>query len=183
VNAGAIPADHWIQDPVMGGGRMIGEGCHFVDLAAAICNSNPATVYAVGTAKPNKTPMLNDNLSVALTFENGAIANIIYTADGSNAMAKEYVEIFGGGRSAVIDDFKELRLHAGDHQTKRTKLVAQDKGQKAMLAAWLEGLRTARPAIPFDNLLATSLATIMAIESLSIGMPLAVKLPVSEPHE
>ncbi|MBL6952959.1 MAG: bi-domain-containing oxidoreductase [Alphaproteobacteria bacterium] len=183
INAGAIPADHWIQDPVMGGGRMIGEGCHFVDLASALCNSEPSSIYAIGSAKPHKSAMLNDNLSVSLTFENGSIANIIYTADGSTAMGKEYVEVFGAGRSAVINDFKELWLHEGDQNTTRKKLGTQDKGQKNMLAAWLVGLKTGEPCISYECLMKTSLATVMAVESLSIGMPMQVNLSVLEQTE
>lgn len=180
VNAGAIPDDHWIQDPAVGGGRMIGEGCHFVDLAAAICGSNPSSVYAIATAKGNKAALLNDNLSVSLTFENGSIANIIYTADGSKAMEKEYIEVFGAGRSAQLHDFKALSLHQGDLKSTHRKLRTQDKGQSAMLAAWLRGLRKAEPCIDYECLMKTSLASIMAIESLLICMPLPVDLSVLE---
>ncbi len=183
VNAGSLPEDHWLQDPDTGGGRMIGEGCHFVDLAAALCGSSPASVYAVATAKSSKSPMLNDNLAIALTFENGAIASIIYTADGSGAMAKEYVEVFGGGRSAIIDDFRELRLFEGDLNTDRTLLSAQDKGQKNMLKAWLSALKEGRPCVDFELLLKTSLATVLAVESLTIAMPLDVDLSLLDVEE
>lgn len=174
VNAGFIPGDHWIQDPQAGGGRMIGEGCHFIDLAAALVGSNVKTVYAVGSAKPEKSAMLNDNLCLALTFDNGSVANITYTADGAKAMAKEYVEVFAGGRSAVIDDFKAVRLFSGDSTSKEVKLGVQDKGQKHMIAAWLEGLQSGTPCVDYDCLMATSLATVLAVESMTVGMPLTV---------
>lgn len=174
VNAGHIPSDHWIQDPEVGGGRMIGEGCHFIDLAAALVNSNVKTVYAVGSHKPEKSALLNDNLCLALTFENGSVANITYTADGSKAMPKEYVEVFGGGRSAQIDDWKEVELFSGDTTAKRHKLGVQDKGQKHMIAAWLDGLQNGKPCVDYDCLMATSMATVMAVESLAIRMPLEV---------
>lgn len=174
VNAGFIPADHWIQDPQAGGGRMIGEGCHFIDLASALVGSNVKTVYAVGSSKVEKSALLNDNLCLALTFDNGSVANITYTADGAKAMAKEYVEVFGGGRSAVIDDFKVVKLYTGDSGISEHKLGVQDKGQKAMIAAWLAGLKSGTPCVAYDCLMATSLATVLAVESMTVGMPLTV---------
>lgn len=178
INAGAIPSNHWIQDPQGGGGRMIGEGCHFIDLAAALAGSNVKTIYAVGTSKAEKSALLNDNLCLSLTFHNGSVANITYTADGSKAMAKEYVEVFGGGRSAQIYDFKEVALFSGDSNAKRNKLGVQDKGQKSMINAWLAGLKAGKPCVDYDCLMATSLATVMAVESLAIGMPMTVDTAV-----
>ena len=174
VNAGSIPADHWIQDPVQGGGRIIGEGCHFIDLASALVGANPSSVHAVGTAKAHVSAMLNDNVIIMLGFANGAIATIIYTADGSKAMHKERVEVFGGGRSAVIDDFREATLYSGDAKVHSSKTATQDKGQKAMLNAWIAGLASGTPCISYDCLMANSLATVMAVESLAIGAPLAI---------
>lgn len=180
INSGFIPAEHWIQDPSVGGGRIIGEGCHFVDLASALARSNPKTVTCIGTAKDNKSALLNDNVSIMLTFENGSIANIIYTADGSKAMQKETVEVFGGGRSAIINDFKEATLYSGDSKTEIKKLMAQDKGQKTMLDAWLIGLKSGEPCVSYECLMANSLATILAVESLALGTTLVVDLATLE---
>jgi len=178
VNAGNIPADHWINDPVIGGGRFIGEGCHFVDLASALCGANPTTVYAVASAKAEKSPLLNDNLSVVLTFGNGSIANILYTADGSKSLPKERVEIFAGGSSAVIDDFKSLTLYHQNSKVTTRKLPAQDKGQKAMIDAWLSGLQSGKACVSYESLISNSVATIMAMESLTIGAPVQVDLGI-----
>lgn len=180
INAGSIPADHWIQDPQVGGGRMIGEGCHFIDLASVLVGSNVKTVYAAGSSKAEKSAMINDNLCLALTFDNGSVANITYTADGSKAMAKEYVEVFGGGRSAQIDDFKGVALFSGDNTVKRSKSGVQDKGQKNMISSWLDGLQSGIPCVEYECLMATSLATIMAVESLALGMPMTVDKAVVE---
>lgn len=180
VNSGSIPNDHWIQDAKVGGGRVIGEGCHFIDLASAIVQSNPKTVNSIGTAKANKSALLNDNVSISLTFENGSIANIIYTADGSKAMQKETVVVFGGGKSAIINDFKETILYSGDSHSETKKLAAQDKGHKAMLNAWLTGLKTGEPCVAYNCLMANSLATIMAVESLALGTSLSVDLSMLE---
>lgn len=178
INSGEIPADHWVQGPVICGGRVIGEGCHFVDLASAIVNSNPKTITSIGTSKPNKSALLNDNVSIIMTFENGSIANIIYTADGSKAMQKEMVEVFGGGKSAVINDFKETVLYSGDAKKEVKKLMAQDKGQKAMLTAWVDGMRSGIPCVDYNCLMSNSLATILAVESLAIGTTLNVDLSI-----
>jgi predicted dehydrogenase/threonine dehydrogenase-like Zn-dependent dehydrogenase len=178
INAGAIPSDHWIQDPATGGGRMIGEGCHFIDLASALVKSNVRTVYTVGSTKPESSGLLNDNLCLTLTFDNGSVANITYTADGSKAMPKEFVEVFGGGRSAKIDDFKSVTLFNGDTNAKVEKLGIQDKGQKTMLNSWLAGLKSGTPCVDYHCLMSTSMATIMTVESLISGVPLTVDLSI-----
>lgn len=175
VNAGKIPSDHWIQDPKIGGGRFIGEGCHFVDLAAHIAGSVPTTVSAVGTLSPAKSALLNDNVIVTLSFASGSVASVAYVADGSKAMPKEQIEVFGGGRSAVLSDFKELRLFSGDTESKVVR-GGQDKGQRAMAVAWSDAVRRGAQCIPIEQLMASSAATILAVESLMIGMPLGVSL-------
>jgi polar amino acid transport system substrate-binding protein len=125
-------------------------------------------------AKPGVPALLNDNVCIGLRFADGSVANITYTADGSKAMAKEYVEVFGGGRSAVIDDFREAVLYQQDTGSRRVRLGAQDKGQKAMLLAWVAGLRSGVPALPVQTAMAVSAATIGAVESMSIGQPVAI---------
>ena len=89
-------------------------------------------------------------------------------------MAKEYIEVFGGGRSAQIKDFKEISLFDGDKNVKNKKLGSQDKGQKLMIDSWLNGIQNGEPCIDYNSLMQTSLAAILSIESLSIGMPLNV---------
>jgi predicted dehydrogenase/threonine dehydrogenase-like Zn-dependent dehydrogenase len=174
VNAGFIPADHWIQDPEAGGGRLIGEACHFVDLASALVAAEPVEVHAFGAMKSGVSPLLNDNVCISLRFADGSVANVTYTADGSKAMAKEYVEVFGGGRSAVIDDFRSAVLYEGDTAVRRVRPSRQDKGQKAMLMAWIEGLRRGVSALPLQTALSVSAATIAAVESMSLGQSVAV---------
>ena len=178
VNAGSMPADHWIQDPQIGGGRLIGEGCHFVDLASALTGCTPKKITCIGSEKPDKSALLNDNVSMLLSFENGSIATITYCADGSKAMEKEYIEVSGGGRCAVIHDFKETVFYNGDSKVKTKKLVAQDKGQRAMLDSWLTGLRQGVPCVSFECLMANSLATILAVESLATGTTLDVDFSI-----
>ena len=176
VNAGDIPSVHWNQNPQIGGGRIIGEGCHFVDLASMLIGSNPKSVYVAGTNKASKSPILNDNVNISLNFSNGGIANITYVADGAKSMQKEYVQVFGGGRSAIIQDFKEILLYQGETQVSRIKLASQDKGQKEMLRLWLEAVETGNPCIQYEDILYTSLATLLAVESLMTGLPATVSL-------
>lgn len=174
VNAGFIPADHWIHDPELGGGRLIGEACHFVDLASALALSDPVEVYSAAVAKANVAPLVNDNVVISLRFANGGVASITYTADGSKAQSKERVEVFGGGRSAVIDDFRSGELFEGDTGCRKLGGGAQDKGQRAMLAGWIDGIRSGRPQTPVATILAVSAATISAVESLTLGMPVVI---------
>jgi polar amino acid transport system substrate-binding protein len=174
VNAGYIPPEHWIQDPQAGGGRLIGEACHFVDLASALVGADPVQVFAVGAAKAGVAALLNDNVCLSLRFADGSVASLVYSADGAKAMAKEQVEMFGGGRSAVIDDFREAVLYDGDSGSRRVRGAAQDKGQGAMLAAWVDGLRSGKPALALGTALAVSAATIGAVESLTHGQAVEI---------
>ena len=174
VNAGFIPADHWIQDPEMGGGRLIGEACHFLDLACALVGADPTEVYAIGTEKAGVAPLLNDNLVITLRFVDGSVASVVYTADGSKAQAKERVEVFGGGRAAVIDDFRSADFYDGDTGVRTKRGGAQDKGQTAMLLGWIAGLRSGKPQTSARTLLAVSAATVGAVESMTIGAPICI---------
>ena len=176
VNAGQIPADHWIQDPDQGGGRLIGEGCHFIDLACALADDRPVSVHAVCTGRPEKAALLNDNVIITIAFAGGSAASVTYVADGSGAMAKERVEVFGGGRSAVMEDFRELVLYAGDGRPRRHRLTAQDKGQGRMLRALVDALKEGRELVPYEALALSSLATVCAVESMMIGEPVGVSL-------
>jgi polar amino acid transport system substrate-binding protein len=175
VNAGAIAREHWIQDPAVGGGRVIGEACHFVDLACALIDAAPRRVHSLGVSKPGVPPLLNDNVCIALAFDDGSAASIVYVADGAKGMPKEQVEVFGGGRSARIDDFREAWLYEGDGAPRHVRGGGQDKGQQAMLAAWIAGLRSGRAAVDFASLWASSAATIAAVESMTLGE--AIELP------
>ena len=174
VNAGEVPRDNWIQDAAIGGGRLIGEGCHFVDLAAAIVGGKPKSVFAVGAESASKSAIINDNLVVSLTFDGRSIANIVYASSGPNSMAKERIEVFGGGLSAVIDDFGAVTLFDRTGKTKRRRFAAQDKGQKDMLDRWVDSVRSGEPCVPFDTLMAVSMATILAVESMMVNAPLDI---------
>lgn len=168
VNAGYIPDDHWTQDIQVGGGRIVGEVCHFIDFLGYLSGALPVTVNA--TTTPNHNRYSDDNLTLAIEFQDGSVGNIVYAANGSSSMSKERVEVFGGGRSAVLDDFRRLELMGrGRKQVHRSRL-RQDKGHKGEWLAFANCLRGHGVApIPFEELVATSLTTFRALESLQTG--------------
>ena len=168
VNAGTIPGDHWVQDPIVGGGRLIGEGCHFVDLAMTLAGAAITTVSAVAVPQPGRDPVLWEDFVITLRMGNGSIATILYTATGDTELSKEYVEVHSGGRSAVIDDFKSVQLWAAGKR-KTTSWANQDKGQKHQMDAWLKGIEQGRTPIPFDQIANVHRACFAAIQSFRVG--------------
>lgn len=162
INAGQIPKSHWIHDPAIGGGRLLGEACHFVDLCSFLTGSSIRKVSA--QAMEDKAGLL-DTFVIQLSFNNGSIAVISYFSNGNPNIGKERIEVFNGGVTGVIDDFMELRLNAdGKNRLFRSK---QDKGHRNLLNAWSQSLNNGEAIpIPFDELYNSTLATILANESL-----------------
>jgi len=111
VNAGYIPKEHWTQDPEIGGGRIIGEACHFIDLAVFLTGSLPESVNTVAIIGKTDHYSNSDNVSINLTFKNGSIANIIYTAMGSKSFPKERVTVFCNGNVGEIDNFVSATVY------------------------------------------------------------------------
>jgi polar amino acid transport system substrate-binding protein len=166
VNAGAIPKESWIQDPDFGGGRVIGEVCHFVDFLTFLNGSLPASVHAHVLNDPDH---LNDTLTVSLSYLNGSIGTISYFANGDKSLPKERVEVFAHGCTAVLEDFKRLTIHANG-KSKEKKLFTQDKGQKNEVQAFLDAVREGKqPPIPYEELFSTSLVTFKILESIQTG--------------
>lgn len=164
VNAGAIPADSWIQDMKVGGGRMIGEGCHFIDFMAFMCGSVPVKVSAI--ALPDSQG-LNDTLNVNIEFENGSTGVLAYYANGAKSMPKEYFEVHATGMSASLNDFKECTIYG--KKAEKHKLATQDKGQKKMVEEYFAGLRNGQQPIPMKDVFATTAATFGVLKSLQEG--------------
>ena len=164
VNAGYIPGDNWYQDPVQGG-RFVGEGCHFVDFGMFLTGSKPIniTTFAIPS---NGQPLLNDNLTVTIQMQNGSVVTIIYNASGAISMPKERVEVFGANCSAVLDDFKTLYLFRANSK-KKIEGGQQDKGHKHEINSYVNLLKNGGESlVPFEDLLAVSLCTFAAVESL-----------------
>jgi predicted dehydrogenase/threonine dehydrogenase-like Zn-dependent dehydrogenase len=148
VNAGAIPADHWTQDPEAGGGRIIGEACHFIDLLRFLADSRIASHQV--TRMDSAT---NDSVSISLKFEDGSMGVVHYLANGSKAFPKERLEVFAAGRVLQLDNFRRLRGF-GWPGFNKMNLWRQDKGQMACAAAFVRAISTGGPApIPLDEIL------------------------------
>jgi predicted dehydrogenase len=163
INAGAIPPDNWIQDPDIGGGRIIGEVCHFVDFMTFMCGSLPVRVFASSVPDPHN---LNDVINISLEFQNGSIGTISYFANGAKNLAKEYIEIYGNGTTGILKDFKQLEIYGG-RRTLRKKLFSQDKGQKQMISTFIDVIKNGcQSPISFEEIYSVTMTTLRTIESL-----------------
>lgn len=169
VNAGKIPADTWIQDMELGGGRIIGEACHFIDYLTWLNGSLPVSVFATALPDPEAK---NDTVNITLTFENGSMGIVAYYANGPKSMPKEYVEVFRSGASGVIDNFKRAEFY-GRKKMKKS-LFNQDKGQKQMVEGFLQSIHEGKALIPFDEIAAVTKASFAVLESLRTGLPVKV---------
>jgi predicted dehydrogenase len=159
VNAGHIPAGHWVHDPAAGGGRILGEACHFVDLARHLADSAIVEVTAAEMA-PAGLPNQHDVAAATLRFADGSLAVIAYLANGHRGFPKERVEVFQAGRVLQLDNFRVLRGF-GVPGFSKLKTFRQDKGHQACAQATVDALKAGRPApIPFDELIEVSRATI-----------------------
>ena len=174
VNAGQLPLNHWLHDPIQGGGRIIGEGCHFVDLLTFLVGEPPNSVTAFSL--PDDGRYQEDNLHLTFTFPEGSIGTLDYLANGDKAFPKERLEVFGGEQVAVIDDFRTLELvQNGKRQIQRSRL-RQDKGHRAEWEASFRAVtKGGQPPIPYNHLYGVTQATFAAVEALRTGE----KVPIS----
>lgn len=157
VNAGPIPADHWTQDPEVGGGRIVGEACHFVDLLRNLAGERITTAKGSFLDVP-----LRDTVMLHLTFAHGSIGTVHYIATGSKRFPKERIEAFARGGVLQLDNYRSLRGFGWPGFT-RERAKRQDKGHRAQLAAFVDAIKSGRKApIPFDELLEVSYATLDA---------------------
>jgi predicted dehydrogenase/threonine dehydrogenase-like Zn-dependent dehydrogenase len=155
VNAGVLPADHWTHDARVGGGRIIGEGCHFVDLLRFLAGASITGFQTTAMSAPT-----HDTASISLTFEDGSIGTVHYFANGNKALPKERVEVFAGGRVLQLDNYRRLKGYGWPGFTK-LNLWKQDKGQQACAAAFVDAVvRRGASPIPFGELVEVSRATI-----------------------
>ena len=163
VHAGFMPPTHWMQHPEQGG-RFIGEGGHFVDVMQFLCGALPTSVYAVAPSDYARH-YNNDNVLVTITFADGSVGTIHYLANGSNAVEKEYLEVFGDSKTARMANFKKLECAVG--RKKSTTSFSGSKGHAEEMKALLDGFESgAGSPISIDSLAATSRATFAVLESL-----------------
>lgn len=166
INAGTIPADSWVQDTEVGGGRILGEVCHFVDFLTFINGSLPISAYAVAM---DDSYGHNDTLIVSLKYGNGSIGSIQYFANGSKSLPKEYVEIYKQGITAILNDFHEVIIFASG-KTFRKKLITQDKGQKHEVKFFIQSILNGSPVlIPSEEIFSITEVTFKILESLRTG--------------
>ncbi len=172
-NAGFIPKDHWTQDPLVGGGRILGEACHFIDLCSYVAGSRVKKVSA--SALGLQADRYSDNVMITLQFENGSQGVINYLSNGSKAYSKERMEAFSEGRVLILDNFRQLE---GYHVSgfKKLKLSKQDKGHQEQFSTWLKTLKDGgQPMVPFADLVNSTQASLAVLESLEKkGLPIEV---------
>jgi predicted dehydrogenase/threonine dehydrogenase-like Zn-dependent dehydrogenase len=175
VNAGYIPADHWVNDPEQGGGRILGEACHFVDFLCFLAGACPIEVQGQTVGNPGQYSM--DNVIATLRFANGTVGTISYLANGDKSASKERVEVYGGGSTAVLEDLRHLELiRQGRRQVTRA-WAGQDKGHKAEMQAFIDAARgKVAPPIPFEQIVGSTLATLRLQNSCQTRQPLSVQL-------
>jgi predicted dehydrogenase len=163
VNAGHIPPESWIQNKEIGGGRIIGEACHFIDLLVCLCGSKVRTVSAIMVGGGARNP--EDKMSIILGFEDGSVGSINYFSSGSQKYPKEKIQIFSDGRVLEIENFRFTRGY-GFQGFKKYSSRRQDKGHEAAINAFVKGISVGgSQIIPFDELVNVSLATFSSIKS------------------
>jgi len=172
VNANRLPENHWVNDPLIGGGRIIGEVCHFVDLAVFIAGS---PITSINASALDSRLSGADSISVTAEHANGSISSISYFSNGNSGLAKELIEVSCGSFSAVVKDFKTLDLYSGD-SVKKSRLRSQDKGHRSELKSFFSAIHENRPApISLEDILMVSRATFAIEEPIRTGRPVAFK--------
>jgi predicted dehydrogenase/threonine dehydrogenase-like Zn-dependent dehydrogenase len=179
VNAGLLPQDHWLHDPAQGGGRIIGEGCHFIDFLSFVASSPIKSIMAKGT--PSDDRYREDNVILMLKYQNGSVGTITYVANGDRSLPKERLEVFGGGSVAILDDFRRLELISDGRKSVRKNRWRQDKGHRPEWEAFMRAVREGGPPpIPYQELFDVSLASILALDALRSGSEIQFE-PMSQP--
>ncbi|MFA5404090.1 MAG: bi-domain-containing oxidoreductase [Ignavibacteria bacterium] len=169
INAGLIPITHWIQQPEQGG-RIVGEVCHFIDTITFLAGSRPVKVYAESISSDNSKMIDNDNVNIIIKYENGSVGNILYVASGDSSLPKEYCEVFAGGKTAIMSNFKEVYYYNNSKKTKKT--YTGNKGHKEEVLHFIKLLEgNDKIKLTADSIFDTSLLTLKILDSLRTGNP------------
>jgi len=175
VNAGAIPADSWLQDPKIGGGRIIGEGCHFFDLLRFLCGHPIAHIQSAMLGRHPALPIRDDKLTCTLTFADGSVGTVHYLANGHRSVPKERLEVFCAGRILQLDNFRTLRGF-GWTGFRRLGSWRQDKGHRAEVAAFCQSITENQPCpIPFQELAEVTQVCFDVVAAAESLPPLALR--------
>jgi len=176
INAGSIPLTHWTQDPIQGGGRIIGEVCHFVDFLTFLVGVAPISVTA--GSLPDDSRYREDNVVMTFTFPDGSVGSVIYLANGDKAFPKERVEVFAGGQVAVLDDFRTLELVAQGKRHVIHSRLRQDKGHRAEWEAFSQAMIDGGPPpIPYEHIFGVTEATFAALDAVRSRQPVSIESP------
>ena len=170
-NAGRVPDEHWVQNDDIGGGRIIGEACHGIDLATFLTSSLPKRIYSESICQNAASKITDDAVFITIRHENGSISCISYQRGGDKAFPKERVEVIGGGKVGVLDDFKALQLCSNGKIKKWKKPL--DKGHTECLKRFIHSIEKGLPSpIEPAEILNVTLASILAVQSLREGGPI-----------
>lgn len=167
INAGQIPLDHWTQDPAIGGGRLMGEGCHFIDLLRFLAGTPITSIEGYAAHQPKQQGLLADIVTITVKFQCGSLGTLHYFSNGSSRFPKERIEVFCAGQIARIDNFR-VTEGFGWEGLKKFKTLRQDKGQGACVAQFNQAISSGQSnPIPLQEILEVARATLVAAESLS----------------
>ncbi|MGE5797228.1 MAG: Gfo/Idh/MocA family oxidoreductase, partial [Ignavibacteria bacterium] len=173
VNSGSIPPTGWLHNPEEGGGMLVGEMCHFADLMQFIAGEKPASVFAASLNTNNANICSSDNVSITIKFDKGSAGVLNYNTLGDKSFSKERLEVFAGGKAAVLDDFRRLELISGGKKSIK-KSVNQDKGQPEQIAETIEAFRQNISPISFEDIINGMRVIFAAKKSLSISAPVQI---------
>ncbi|MAV65408.1 MAG: dehydrogenase [Candidatus Marinimicrobia bacterium] len=165
MNAGSIPENHWVHDTDIGGGRIIGEACHYIDLMRYLVGFEITNAVATCMGKKVSGKANDDNASITINFADGSFGTINYFSNGSSSFPKEAINVFSGGKVLSLDNFRVLRGF-GWKNFRRMRTWQQDKGQKNCIKSFLDGIKTNKPAIPFNELYEVASLSIDIAENL-----------------
>jgi polar amino acid transport system substrate-binding protein len=174
VSAGEIPADHWVHDLEQGGGRVIGEVCHFIDSLEFVAGSPIVEIHAAAQNRNGQALQSRDNVVVSVTHADGSVGSIAYVARSAPGIGKERVEAFGDGGIAVLDDYRSLELYGPGGKRRRSER-RPEKGHREEVVAFLSAIRTGEQPVSLDIVENVSLATLAAVESMRTGMAVRVE--------
>ena len=170
VNAGWVPADSWVNDPTQGGGRIIGEVCHFIDLISFLTSSLPSRVYVERIG--NTVDKSNDSIVATITLNSGSIATISYLAKGDKRYPRERIEVSGGGAVGVIDNFKSASFYRNGRVERRKNRMSVDRGHEQELKTLLSATAgSVGPPVEFGDYVSTTLTTFAMVRSLTTLSP------------
>ncbi len=173
INAGSIPLTHWVQDPAQGGGRIIGEACHFIDFLTFLMGASPIKVTA--HSLPDDNRYREDNVVMTFSFPDGSVGSIFYLANGDKSFPKERIEVFSGGKVAVLDDFRTLELVSQGKRQVIHSSLRQDKGHRAEWEAFTQAIIAGGPPpIPYDQIFGVTEATFAALTSIRTRQPVTL---------